>query len=157
MTLWHCPFKSIWEPCVWSKIWQKSITTIVKVTLCLVFQNWVTSYSLSYSNDTNIWFYYKDPNLLEAKVLQASSAYVRSAISLSLWYSFCFSYPFVSVIFLSLYFPSFSLWPLSGLLFFFFFFFWVWALHFSFCVSSCISHPSLSLWDSVSTSLCFCL
>jgi len=31
-------------------------------------RNWVTSYSLSYSNDTNIWFYYKDANHLEAKV-----------------------------------------------------------------------------------------
>jgi hypothetical protein len=81
---------------------------MVEVTLCPVLQNWVTSYSLSYSNDTNIWFYYKDPNLLEAKVLQASSSYVRSALSLSLLSSFCFSYPFVSVIFLSLYFPSFS-------------------------------------------------
>jgi len=30
-------------------------------------KNWVTSYSLSYSNDTNIWFYYKDANHLEAK------------------------------------------------------------------------------------------
>jgi len=80
---------------------------MVKVTLCLVLQNWVTSYSLSYSNDTNIWFYYKDPNLLEAKVLQASSSYVRSALFLSLLSSFCLSYPFVSVIFLSLYFPSF--------------------------------------------------
>ena len=31
-------------------------------------KNWVTSYSLSYSNDTKIWFYYKDANHLEAKV-----------------------------------------------------------------------------------------
>jgi len=31
-------------------------------------KNWVTSYSLSYSNDTNLWFYYKDANHLEAKV-----------------------------------------------------------------------------------------
>jgi hypothetical protein len=66
------------------------------VTLCLL-QNWVTSYSLSYSNDTNIWFYYKDPNLLEAKVLQASSSYVRSALSLYLSYP-----PSVSLTLLSL-------------------------------------------------------
>ena len=31
-------------------------------------KNWVTSYSVSYSNDTNLWFYYKDANLLDAKV-----------------------------------------------------------------------------------------
>ena len=31
-------------------------------------KNWVTSYSISYSNDTKIWFYYKDANHLEAKV-----------------------------------------------------------------------------------------
>ena len=31
-------------------------------------RNWVTSYSVSYSNDTKIWFYYKDANHLEAKV-----------------------------------------------------------------------------------------
>ena len=31
-------------------------------------KNWVTSYSVSYSNDTKIWFYYKDANHLEAKV-----------------------------------------------------------------------------------------
>jgi len=31
-------------------------------------KNWVTSYSLSYSNDTQIWFYYKDANHLEAKI-----------------------------------------------------------------------------------------
>jgi hypothetical protein len=42
----------------------------------------VESYSLSYSNDTNIWFYYKDANHLEAKVA-ASSTYVRSYLLLS--------------------------------------------------------------------------
>ena len=31
-------------------------------------KNWVTSYSVSYSNDTQIWFYYKDSNILDAKV-----------------------------------------------------------------------------------------
>jgi len=31
-------------------------------------KNWVISYSLSFSNDTNLWFYYKDANHLEAKV-----------------------------------------------------------------------------------------
>ena len=36
-------------------------------------KNWVTSYTLSYSNDTNIWFYYKDANHLEAKVGQPSA------------------------------------------------------------------------------------
>ena len=34
-------------------------------------KTWVTSYSLSYSNDTKIWFYYKDANHLEAKVSPA--------------------------------------------------------------------------------------
>ena len=34
-------------------------------------RNWVTSYSVSYSNDTKIWFYYKDANHLEAKVARA--------------------------------------------------------------------------------------
>jgi hypothetical protein len=37
-------------------------------------KNWVTSYSLSYSNDTQIWFYYKDANHLEAKVANASAS-----------------------------------------------------------------------------------
>ena len=31
-------------------------------------KNWVTSYSLSYSNDTELWFYYKDDGLTDAKV-----------------------------------------------------------------------------------------
>ena len=31
-------------------------------------KHWVTSYSVSYSNDSNVWFYYKDANHLEAKV-----------------------------------------------------------------------------------------
>ena len=35
-------------------------------------KNWVTSYSLSYSNDTQIWFYYKDANHLEAKVANST-------------------------------------------------------------------------------------
>ena len=35
-------------------------------------KNWVTSYSVSYSNDTKIWFYYKDANHLEAKVDNSS-------------------------------------------------------------------------------------
>ena len=43
-----------------------------------IVQNWVTSYSLTYSNDTNIWFYYKDANHLEAKVAGQSSTYVRT-------------------------------------------------------------------------------
>ena len=36
-------------------------------------KNWVTSYSLSYSNDTQIWFYYKDANHLEAKVANSTA------------------------------------------------------------------------------------
>ena len=35
-------------------------------------KNWVTSYSVSYSNDTKLWFYYKDANHLEAKVDNSS-------------------------------------------------------------------------------------
>lgn len=31
-------------------------------------KHWVTSYSVSYSNDSNVWFYYKDANHLEAKI-----------------------------------------------------------------------------------------
>ena len=34
----------------------------------------MTSYSLSYSNDTQIWFYYKDANHLEAKVDNSSAS-----------------------------------------------------------------------------------
>jgi hypothetical protein len=104
---------------------------MVKVTLCLVLQNWVTSYSLSYSNDTNIWFYYKDPNLLEAKVLQASSSYVRSALSLYL--SYPHSVPLILLPLLSFHicYLSFSLFsilqsltPLWTFILIFFVFFW---------------------------------
>ena len=35
-------------------------------------KHWVTSYSVSYSNDSNVWFYYKDANHLEAKVANSS-------------------------------------------------------------------------------------
>ena len=35
-------------------------------------KNWVTSYSVSFSNDTKLWFYYKDANHLEAKVDNSS-------------------------------------------------------------------------------------
>ena len=35
-------------------------------------KNWVTSYSVSFSNDTKLWFYYKDANHLEAKVGNSS-------------------------------------------------------------------------------------
>ncbi len=69
---------------------------------------------------------------------------------------FCLCFLSISVILLSLYFPSFSLWPLSGLLFSFFLFLGMSPL-FSFCVSSCISNSSLTLWDSISTTLCICL
>jgi len=31
-------------------------------------KNWVTAYSISFSNDTKLWFHYKDANHLEAKV-----------------------------------------------------------------------------------------
>ena len=35
-------------------------------------KNWVTSYTVSYSNDTNIWYYYKDAVQLGAKVDNSS-------------------------------------------------------------------------------------
>ena len=41
-------------------------------------KNWVTSYSVSYSNDTKIWFYYKDANHLEAKVENRTQGHVSN-------------------------------------------------------------------------------
>jgi len=43
-------------------------------------KNWVTSYSLSYSNDTKIWFYYKDANHLEAKVDPNNGSVMSSSL-----------------------------------------------------------------------------
>ena len=33
-------------------------------------KRFITSYSMSYSNDSSVWFFYKDANHLEAKVFQ---------------------------------------------------------------------------------------
>ena len=40
----------------------------------------MTSYSLSYSNDTKIWFYYKDANHLEAKVDPNNGSVMSSSL-----------------------------------------------------------------------------
>ena len=37
-------------------------------------KHWVTSYSMSYSNDSQVWYYYKDANHLEAKVSNGSTS-----------------------------------------------------------------------------------
>ena len=55
-------------------------------------RNWVTSYSVSYSNDTKIWFYYKDANHLEAKVDNRSHSHGNYHVSCGATMSMSFKY-----------------------------------------------------------------